>query len=115
MLTEFGVEIRTLRLQKRLRLKDMASLLKRSPAFLSAVETGRKAVPQGLVDEIAQALELDDVTTARLRKACLSSLKAIKLNVEDEDVPKQELAVRFARRFSSLSDAEVKHLLKVLK
>ena len=41
-LTAFGKLIRTFRLEKLMRLKDMASDLGVSSAFLSAVETGER-------------------------------------------------------------------------
>ncbi len=50
MLTEFGKAIRKIRLDKGEILKDMAKRLGISSAFLSAVENGRKNVPEnGLI------------------------------------------------------------------
>ena len=63
MLTEFGVEVRKLRLEKRMRLKEMAEKLQMSSAFLSAVETGSKRVPAGLPGRISELMKLDEITS----------------------------------------------------
>ena len=45
MLTRFGKKLRTLRLEKDQRLKDMADELGVTAAYLSAVENGKRSVP----------------------------------------------------------------------
>ena len=58
MLTPFGIALRKLRVEKGLRLFDLAEKLGQSTAFLSAVETGRKPIPDGLVFKVTRALDL---------------------------------------------------------
>ena len=57
-LTPFGIAVRKLRLDKHLRLLDVAKLLDCSAAFLSAIETGRKSIPDGFVLAVARAMKL---------------------------------------------------------
>jgi transcriptional regulator with XRE-family HTH domain len=114
MLTDFGLEVRKLRLEKRMRLKEMAEKLKMSSAFLSAVETGRKRVPPGLPERIAELMDLDDLSAARLRKAAAKSVRSIRLDVSQRDERAQELAVTFARKFPSMDTNEVQRLMKAL-
>lgn len=45
MLTRFGKKLRTLPLEKDQRLKDMADELGVTAAYLSAVENGKRSVP----------------------------------------------------------------------
>lgn len=52
-LTRFGTAVREYRQQLGLTLSNMASALGTSPAFLSAMETGRSKVPMEWVEKIA--------------------------------------------------------------
>ena len=113
-LTEFGLEVRKLRLEKRMRLLDLAEKVGVSAAFLSAVETGSKAVPTGLPEKIAKALVLDDLATQRLCRAAASSVRTVRLDLSDTDEKAQELAVAFARRFPSMDRREVEQFLSML-
>ncbi|MBU0565118.1 MAG: helix-turn-helix domain-containing protein [Gammaproteobacteria bacterium] len=55
-LTKFGATIREYRRDLNLTLSVMAAALKTSPAFLSAMETGRSKVPMDWVEKIADYL-----------------------------------------------------------
>lgn len=114
MLTDFGLEVRKLRLENQMRLKEMAEKLKKSSAFLSAVETGRKRIPVGLPERIAELLNLDEISAARLRRAAAKSVKSIRLDVSQRDEQAQELAVAFARRFPAMDQDDVQRLMKAL-
>ena len=67
-LTPFGIAARKLRLDKQLRLLDVAKLLDCSAAFLSAIETGRKPIPDSFVLTVARAMKLSTEELATLRK-----------------------------------------------
>lgn len=114
MLTDFGLEVRKLRLDRRMRLKEMAEKLGMTSAFLSAVETGRKSVPAGLAEKIAKLMELDEISAARLRRAAAKSIRSIRLDMSQSDEEAQELAVTFARKFPSMNKDEVQRLMKAL-
>lgn len=51
-MTKFGIFIRKFRLDRGIRLRDMAKDLDISPAYLSGMETGHKDIPQSLADQI---------------------------------------------------------------
>lgn len=53
-LTKFGVEVREYRRQLGLTLSTMAAALSASPAFLSAMETGRSKIPMDWVEKISE-------------------------------------------------------------
>ncbi len=52
-LTKFGKTVREFRRQAKLTLMVMATELSTSPAFLSAMETGRRRIPEDWVSKIA--------------------------------------------------------------
>jgi transcriptional regulator with XRE-family HTH domain len=61
-LTPFGIVARKLRLDKGMRLLDVADRMDVSAAFILAIETGRKPIPDGFVVKAARAM---DATAAR--------------------------------------------------
>lgn len=111
-LTDFGKEIRKLRIERGETMLDMSGKVGRSPSFLSAVETGRKPVPFQLVDEIASAYQLPPVTANRLRDLAEKSITEFRITPQRE--ADQTLVAAFARKFDSLNDDQRKDLLRIL-
>jgi HTH-type transcriptional regulator, competence development regulator len=116
-LTPFGKLLRMLRLDKRQTLKDMTEHLMAaashsiSPAFLSAVELGRKSIPDDLLQAISKAYQLDTKAKKELENAATESATVIKLRPTQET---RTLVAQFARRFQELDKAEIDNILKVL-
>jgi HTH-type transcriptional regulator, competence development regulator len=115
MLTEFGKKLRTLRIQRGKTLLDLGQMLGLSTAFVSAVETGRKAVPMDLPGRIATALGLQQFEAQELERAATKSVTNVSVSLDGRNDRARELAVAFARRFDSLSDDDVKTLLEKLR
>ncbi|WP_417788699.1 helix-turn-helix domain-containing protein [Terasakiella pusilla] len=112
MLTPFGKIARKIRSAKGLRLLDVASELGVTSAFLSAVETGKKVLPQGFEEKVATAMSLAKDEISELRSAADQTRQDVKVsNLEPED---RELVAIFARRFNELPQEEVEDLKKRL-
>lgn len=114
MLTPFGKELRKLRIDRELRLGQMAKMLDVSAAFLSAVETGRKKVPQDMIKDIAKKLKLAGAEMARLEAAATDSPVSVRIPLAQADSRSRDLAVGFARRFPTLTEQEKESLHLVL-
>lgn len=99
-LTPFGIAIRKLRLEKGMRLLDLAKLMNKSVAYLSAIETGRKPIPDNYVREIAQAMGLSTEELSVIRKAADRSRKTVTIERLPED--QRELVAAFARRLDKV-------------
>lgn len=80
-LTKFGATIREYRRDLNLTLSAMATALKTSPAFLSAMETGRSKVPMEWVEKIAEYLQAQEasVDKGRLRALAFESNDSVSL------------------------------------
>ena len=80
-LTKFGTEIRDFRRTLNLTLSVMATALKTSPAFLSAMETGRSKVPMEWVEKIADYLRSQGlhIETNRLKALACESNDSVSL------------------------------------
>lgn len=99
MTTEFGKVLRKLRVDLDMTLAGLAEKLSVSAAFVSCLETGKKAVPPTFVEKLIERLSLDDEVAAALREAASrTTKKAIVIPLEGRDAFSQKLAVAFARR-----------------
>ncbi len=76
-LSKFGVTVREYRRTLEVTLSSMATALNTSPAFLSAMETGRSKIPMDWVEKIAAYFEKSGISVNRQK------LKAIAC--EDND------------------------------
>jgi transcriptional regulator with XRE-family HTH domain len=76
-LSKFGVTVREYRRSLQITLSSMATSLNTSPAFLSAMETGRSKIPMDWVEKIAAYFEKSGIKVNRQK------LKAIAC--EDND------------------------------
>jgi len=111
-LTPFGVELRKLRLDKDMRLLDLAAKLDQSTAFVSAIETGRKQIPDGYVRKIAQAMELSADEIRRLRGAAEKTRKEVRVdNLRGEQ---RELVAAFARQLDDVPNDLLEALKKIV-
>jgi len=110
MISEIGKFLRSLRLRNNEMLKDMAEFLAVSPAFLSSVEMGKKAVPANWVPAIEGRYYLTDGEVAELRAAVDRSQRSVTLNLADKSGVQREFAVSFARQFDELSDEQLQQL-----
>lgn len=68
-LTMLGKELRKMRIEKDLSLRDMASKIKIIPNFLSSIETGRKRPTNDFISKICEAYQLSDEEKQKLEKA----------------------------------------------
>lgn len=111
-LTPFGIAVRKLRLDKNLRLVDMAQKLEMSTAFLSAIETGRKGIPDGLVTAISRKLSWPVEELKLITKAIDQTRKEVRL--DDKTGEERELIQAFARRHDELPPDTLEKLRKLL-
>ncbi|MGI6107405.1 MAG: helix-turn-helix domain-containing protein [Lachnospiraceae bacterium] len=115
MRTSLGRILRNLRLDNNQILKDMADVLEVSSAFLSAVENGKKKMPDDWVDKLAVEYHLDDDQKEGLRNAAMESQKTISLDISGASPVAKQLAVSFARNFNDMDENTTKKLMNILK
>ena len=108
-LTPFGIAVRKLRLDRALRLLDMAKATKLSVAFLSAVETGRKPIPDGFVTLLGRSLDLTADEIKTIRVAADRTRKEVR--VDSLSHSDRELVAAFARRLDDVPD-DIKDVLR---
>lgn len=111
-LTPFGIVVRKFRLDKGMRLLDLAHGVGRSAAFISAVETGRKSIPDGYVRAVAKAMDLSAAEIRDLRRAADRTKKEVKVETLPED--QRELVAAFARKLDEVPPALMAQLKKTI-
>lgn len=109
---EFFVKIRT---RKNISLRQMACDLGISPAFLSAVENGKKKMPDSWFSRIPKTYSLSEAESEEFKVAAYESFETVEINLANATEMNKKLAVRFARRFSDIDDQTSAELIQILE
>ncbi|UMM63077.1 helix-turn-helix domain-containing protein [Aristophania vespae] len=113
MTTEFGKELKKLRIDHEERLYDMAQKLKKSSAFLSSVELGKKSPPVGFENSIAEIYKLSREATDALFKAADRAREAFTLKPTSKT--SRDTVGLFARKLGELSEEQMKAIQSLLR
>jgi transcriptional regulator with XRE-family HTH domain len=113
-LTPFGKALRKLRIDRDMLLKTMAEGASVTPAFLSAIEAGKKPIPSYLVGRLAQWMRLNDPETEELRHAAAMSAAFVQIPLSPaSSMFDRSLATQLARSFVDLDDTQ-KHEIQLI-
>lgn len=115
MLNEFGKALRKIRIEHQELLKDMADKLGVSSAYLSAVETGKRRIPQGWVNSIVELYSLDSHQGSILQDAMDRSVPDITIPLDGASMAKRDAVLSFARALDGLSDEELSKIMSTMK
>ncbi len=114
MITSIGTFLRKLRLHNNEILKTMAEKLDVSSAFLSAVENGKKKMPESWYEKLTVLYNLDDQQHNEMVQAALDSGNTVELNIQNASPISRQLAVSFARQFETLDDDTSQKIFNIL-
>ena len=115
MLTMIGKELRFLRISRGEILKEMADKLGITPAYLSAIENGKREPTRKFMNTLLSAYDLTDEEIERLEKAYSETINSINIAFTEEMSPAQkDLSFVFARRFDKLSEDDITDIMKIL-
>ena len=115
MITSFGKELRKLRIDHEEILKDMADRLGVSSAFLSAVEVGKKNIPEGWPQKIAIIYKLTPDEERHLLSCARESIRSIKIDLSSVGNLQHRTALVFARDFNNMSDETAERILQLIQ
>lgn len=111
-MTPFGQKIRDLRTARGLPLKDMAAALRVTPAYLSALEHGRRGRPSWrLVQSIIGYFNVIWDEAEEIERLARISHPKITIDTSGLDPRATELANRLAEEIAYLSGSEMERLL----
>ena len=115
MITEFGKFIRKLRIEKDEILKNMSDKLGVSPAYLSAVENGKRKIPSNWEVKLIQIYNLSVEEAENLKIAIVKTNDMIEFPINNISSEKEEFLIAFARKFNNMSDEEFTELRKIIE
>ena len=104
MLTAFGIALRKLRLDCGEILKNMADKLEISSSYLSAIEVGKRNIPEDFIGRLSDLYCLEPEKVQKLEDAKLKSQTEIAFGLGDASFSKRETALLFARKFDDLDE-----------
>lgn len=115
--TVFGKEVRKVRLGRDMTLGNMADDLGYSPAYLSAIEIGKREIPDDLVQKLAERYALSDAEEDALYRAQMDvrGNVSVQLGSAQDSPERRELAVEFARDFAKLNTLNNEQLRNLLE
>lgn len=113
--TKFGELLRIIHIKHHEVMGDMAEILGTSTPFLSAVENGKKNVPQNMVNKIVKHYNLSKEEEEELKKAAADSKTQIKIDLKKSDEYQREAALKFARSFDNIDDETAERIIKILE
>lgn len=114
MITEFGKYLRKLRIDSNEILQDMARRLGVSASFLSAVEVGKKNVPEGWIRKISDEYGLSPDKEVELCGLAEDAVKSVKINLFGSGDAQRTAALTFARNFDDLPPETASQIIKLI-
>jgi transcriptional regulator with XRE-family HTH domain len=115
-MTPFGLKIRELRKQHRVSMKDMASAIGVTPAYLSALEHGHRGLPSWyLVQRIIAYFNVIWDEAEEIARLARISHPRVVVDTSGLAPKATELANRLAERIADMDDAELDRHLALLR
>jgi transcriptional regulator with XRE-family HTH domain len=103
VITKFGKRVRQYRIQIDALMADMAKALECSPAYLSAVELGKKPLSDDLVSKIIAYFHSHGCIADDLWKLADETKREVIVNVDGFDPEAKQAVAAFARKVQSWS------------
>ena len=113
--TGLGQLLRKIRIDSGEVLMHMASKLKMSPAFLSAIELGKRSVPSDFVTNLITNYDLDNDVVTKIIHTIEEDKRIIELNLADADDQQIDAALAFTRRVKSMDPKKLEALMKIFE
>ena len=115
MTTEFGKALRKMRIEKDKNMAAMAKKMEISLSYLSAIETGTRAVPDGFVEKLSRKYKLSKKSTDELLTALDHSASSVDISLVSALPLQRDLAFMLARKLPGMSEEECEKLLSILR
>lgn len=114
MLTPFGKTVRKMRIDLGLTLKSMAESMGVTSSYLSAIETGKRAVTKPVLDSIISYFNADEKQKEKLINSARDSQQSVEISLSGKNGYAREVAIAFARSFEDLNEDDFQHLRQIL-
>jgi len=113
--TQYGEFIRVQRIKNHEVMGDLAAVLNTNTPFISAVENGKKNVPEDWIPKIINHYNLNEAEQEELKIAIENSKTQAKIMLTKASVAKREAALKFARSFENMDEETASRIMKILE
>lgn len=115
MITDFGKQLRVIRIKNDELMLDMAKKLKVTPSYLSAVENGKRNIPNEWPEVIGRLYKLSKMELVDLKNAAEKSKDSIQISLAKASEEQKDFVLALAREFDNLDRSTIKKLQESLK
>ena len=115
MITNFGKTLRKIRLIREETLYDMAKKLEITSSYLSAIECGKRNIPEDFIDKLQKIYDFTEEELVELKTTKEDAIKEVSINIENIGLKRRTLALEFARSFGDIADEDAEKLIKRLR
>lgn len=114
ILTPFGIFIRKYRIEHLIKLKEMADKLEYPSSFLSACETGRKKIPDELINRLKERFTFSNEEKELLSKAIIDSRDYVKFDIPEDNPEKKRFLMLLERFYRDLTQEDAETLIETI-
>lgn len=115
MITNFGKTLRKIRLVRDETLYEMAKKLKITSSYLSAIECGKRNIPDDFINRLQNNYIFTEEELTELNNTKEEAIKELSINMENVDLKRRALVLEFARSFNEIADEDAEELIKKLR
>lgn len=115
MVTEFGKALRKMRIERNEYLKDMADKFGISVAYLSAMENGKRNVPDDFIQKLAELYRLSASEAERLDQLKEMSAAELKIPLNGKSDRQRKTLLTFAKALDGMSNEELDRILHLIQ
>ena len=112
--TKYGEFMRILRVKFHEVMGDTAEFLGVKLPFVSAVENGKRNVPEEWYEKIVKHYNLSKNEQDELKEAINESRTQMKINLIDTNNVKREMALQFQRSFDDIDEETARKIIEML-
>lgn len=113
-MTKYSKLIKEIRIKHGETMGDMANWLNVKLPFVSAVENGKKKIPDDWANKISEHYNLCSKEKNNLEEAIKESQTNIKIDLRNVDGIKRRMIVQFQRSFDNINDETAEEIYKIL-
>lgn len=114
MISKFSICLREIREKENESLRKMAVRLGITPAFLSAMEVGRKTIPFEYLERIKNIYNLSEEQAIELESSIYETNKRVNLELEIMNDAQKDVSIMFARKIKNADEDLLKKLKEAL-
>ena len=114
-ITELGKHLRKIRTDRGETAKDMARNLGITPAYLSAVEIGKRKISINLKDKIIDKYCLSKEDADIIEDLIIQDSTSLKLFVDHLDLEKKKILLAFISQIKELSEEDINKIRKIIE